>query len=142
MQTNGKQHYLGIFDTEEEASASYQCYKKSGNIHPNITITKRTTRAVKAVKAVKVTQPPPVPDSGKPSPAPPITAKSFCPPGTIFELEKLQAPGPFPDNIDVSKREQYLKDDVFDSIFSMTKDKFYALPKWKQQTMKKKVGLF
>lgn len=36
----------------------------------------------------------------------------------------------------------YLSDEDFQTIFGMTKDAFYQLPKWKQDMQKKKADLF
>jgi hypothetical protein len=42
-----------------------------------------------------------------------------------------------PPGVDGFKKEQYLSDDEFLSVFKMTKDTFSALPKWRQTTLKK-----
>lgn len=60
----------------------------------------------------------------------------------FFPLSKLQAPGPYPEGIDVTKREVHIKDAEFETIFNMKRGAFGALPMWKQQSLKKKVGLF
>ncbi|XP_054809199.1 villin-2-like isoform X3 [Prosopis cineraria] len=44
--------------------------------------------------------------------------------------------------IDFKRREAYLSDDDFLSVFGMTKEAFYQMPKWKQDMQKKKMGLF
>ncbi|XP_028789451.1 villin-3-like [Neltuma alba] len=44
--------------------------------------------------------------------------------------------------IDFKRREAYLSDDDFLSVFGMTKEAFYEMPKWKQDMLKKKQGLF
>ena len=62
--------------------------------------------------------------------------------GKFFSVGELQAPGPFPDGINVAARELYLHPSDFLSVFGMTKDAFAALPKWKQQNLKKKFKLF
>lgn len=56
-----------------------------------------------------------------------------------YTLEELLAK---PDGIDNSKKEQYLSDEEFKSVMGMDKAAFENLPKWKQQNLKKKVGLF
>ncbi|KAK6945290.1 Villin headpiece [Dillenia turbinata] len=44
--------------------------------------------------------------------------------------------------IDFKRREAYLSDGEFQTVFGMTKEAFYKLPKWKQDMQKKKVFLF
>ncbi|KAJ0699842.1 putative villin headpiece, villin/Gelsolin, ADF-H/Gelsolin-like domain superfamily [Helianthus annuus] len=44
--------------------------------------------------------------------------------------------------IDFKKRETYLSPEEFEEVFKMTKEKFYELPRWKQDHIKKKVDLF
>ncbi|PPD94035.1 hypothetical protein GOBAR_DD08947 [Gossypium barbadense] len=44
--------------------------------------------------------------------------------------------------IDLKRREAYLSDNEFQTVFGMEKEAFYKLPKWKQDLKKKKVGLF
>lgn len=44
--------------------------------------------------------------------------------------------------IDASKKEEYLDDQTFQSVFGMDKQTFAALPKWKRDDAKKKNGLF
>ena len=62
--------------------------------------------------------------------------------GTFYALDKLTAPGPYPSGVDPAKREQYLEDAAFQTVFSMAKPAFFALPNWKQQALKKKARLF
>lgn len=59
----------------------------------------------------------------------------------FYSLEKLQT-APFPPGIDNAKRETYLEDEVFLSIFGMDKQSFAALPGWKRTAAKKKHKLF
>ena len=47
-----------------------------------------------------------------------------------------------PQEVDRSKREEYLEDDVFQNLFKMDLKAFLALPKWKRDGEKKKHGLF
>lgn len=44
--------------------------------------------------------------------------------------------------IDPAKKEMALSDNEFQQVFSMSKDTFVTLPKWKQMKMKKEVSLF
>ena len=78
----------------------------------------------------------------KPPPIPTAATTSKLPTGAFFALEKLQAPGPFPAGVDVAKREEFLDDSEFSNVFSMTKANFFSLPRWKQTSLKKEVGLF
>nr|KYP73643.1 Villin-2 [Cajanus cajan] len=44
--------------------------------------------------------------------------------------------------IDNKRREAYLSDEEFNTIFGMDKESFYKLPRWKQDMLKKKFELF
>lgn len=57
-----------------------------------------------------------------------------------FSLEYLQGKGL--DRIPGSKKEQYLKDDVFEKLFGVTKSEFNSWKKWKQDGAKRKHKLF
>ncbi|KAI9184484.1 hypothetical protein H9P43_003537 [Blastocladiella emersonii ATCC 22665] len=56
---------------------------------------------------------------------------------TVEQLKKRDVPG-----IDTTHLETYLSDADFVATFGMPRDAFGALPKWKQQDLKKKAGLF
>ena len=58
------------------------------------------------------------------------------------KYERLRALHGFVPGIDPARKEQYLRDQEFTSIFNCSKMEFYALPKWKQDEKKKFVGLF
>ncbi len=45
-------------------------------------------------------------------------------------------------NIVSSRKEEYLTEDEFARVFSMSVEEFAALPQWKKQNLKKQVGLF
>ncbi|XP_008786911.2 villin-2-like [Phoenix dactylifera] len=61
----------------------------------------------------------------------------------IFSYEQLKSKSTNPiRGIDYKRRESYLSDDEFQTIFGMTKEAFYQQPKWKQDMQKKKVDLF
>lgn len=47
-----------------------------------------------------------------------------------------------PRGVDKTKLETYLSEEEFEKVFSMTRDEFYQLPQWKQQSRKKEVLLF
>ncbi|KAK7244543.1 hypothetical protein RIF29_39367 [Crotalaria pallida] len=61
----------------------------------------------------------------------------------VFSYEQLKTKsGSVVPGIDLKRRETYLADEEFESIFKMTKEAFTKLPRWKQDMLKKKVDLF
>lgn len=68
----------------------------------------------------------------------------FSPPGTVFfSYDALKTSNPtFPAGVDKAKREQYLDDATFASMFEMDKAAFAKLPAWKQKRLKQKMDLF
>lgn len=59
----------------------------------------------------------------------------------VLLIAKLIVEGKLPKGYNISAvREMWLSDEKFEGTFGMTKDKFYALKKWKQQRMKKELG--
>ncbi|GAA0156527.1 non-motor actin binding protein [Lithospermum erythrorhizon] len=62
---------------------------------------------------------------------------------TTFPYEQLKAKSENPvTGIDFKRREAYLSDEEFQTIFAMGQEAFYKLPKWKQDMLKRKVDLF
>ncbi|XVE95939.1 hypothetical protein REPUB_Repub02eG0178700 [Reevesia pubescens] len=62
---------------------------------------------------------------------------------STFSYEQLKAKSENPvTGIDFKRREAYLLDEEFETVFGMEKEEFYKLPKWKQDIQKKKVDLF
>ncbi|KAI4363989.1 hypothetical protein MLD38_020136 [Melastoma candidum] len=62
---------------------------------------------------------------------------------TTFSYDRLKAKSENPvTGIDFKRREAYLSDEEFKTIFGITKAEFYKLPRWKQDMNKKKVDLF
>ncbi|RYR51807.1 hypothetical protein Ahy_A06g026783 [Arachis hypogaea] len=62
---------------------------------------------------------------------------------TVFSYEQLKAKsGSHLSGIDLKRREAYLADNEFGTVFGMTKEAFYKLPRWKQDMLKKKHELF
>ncbi|XP_030641839.1 villin-1 [Chanos chanos] len=47
-----------------------------------------------------------------------------------------------PDGVDPTRKEEYLSNDDFALVLGMPRSKFYAMPLWKQQNLKKERGLF
>ncbi|KAG6638425.1 villin-3-like [Carya illinoinensis] len=63
--------------------------------------------------------------------------------GQTFTYDQLKAKSDNPaTGIDLKRREAYLSDEEFQTIFGMTKGAFCKLPKWKRDMQKKKVDLF
>lgn len=60
----------------------------------------------------------------------------------FYTHEQLKHPGPFPDGVDVTKRETYLSPEDCVKLFGMTKEELAKMPKWKRNNLKKKVQLF
>nr|VDC70758.1 unnamed protein product [Brassica rapa] len=58
-----------------------------------------------------------------------------------YEQLRVDSPKPVTD-IDATRREAYLTEKEFEERFEMTKPKFYALPKWKQNNLKMSLRLF
>ena len=54
----------------------------------------------------------------------------------------LKSPGPFPDEVDPTIREQYMEDEEFEEVMGMSKEAFNETPKWKQQKLKEAAQLF
>lgn len=62
---------------------------------------------------------------------------------STFSYDQLKAKSDNPvTGIDFKRREAYLSDEEFQTIFKTTKEGFYKLPKWKQDMQKKKFDLF
>ncbi|KAJ6850862.1 villin-2 [Iris pallida] len=60
-----------------------------------------------------------------------------------FSYERLIAKSSNPvRGIDYKRREAYLSDDEFQTVFGMTKEAFCRQPKWKQDMQKRKMDLF
>lgn len=49
---------------------------------------------------------------------------------------------PLPEGVDATKKELYLGDEDFKNIMGMTAGEFNAMPAWKRNNLKKKVGLY
>ncbi|CAA7057149.1 unnamed protein product [Microthlaspi erraticum] len=63
--------------------------------------------------------------------------------GVTFSYEQLRAKSENPvTGIDYKRREAYLIEEEFQSVFGMEKETFNNLPRWKQDLLKKKLGLF
>jgi hypothetical protein len=79
-----------------------------------------------------------------PAPAPVAAAAAAAPiarsASGLYSREQLTS-GPI-DGVDPSRKEEFLLDAEFQTLFNMSKAEFAALPKWKQQAQKKNLGLF
>ncbi|CAJ2671479.1 unnamed protein product [Trifolium pratense] len=61
----------------------------------------------------------------------------------VFSYEQLKAKsGSHLSGVDLQRREAYLSDQEFETVFAMTKEAFNKLPKWKQDMLKRKFDLF
>lgn len=61
----------------------------------------------------------------------------------VFTYEQLKAKsGSDLSGVDLKRRETYLSDEEFETVFAMTKEAFTKLPRWKQDMLKRKVDLF
>ena len=58
----------------------------------------------------------------------------------LHTLVELQAG--IPEGVDVSRKEDYLSDDEFLAAFGMSRGEFRDCKKWKQTSLKKKVGIY
>jgi len=67
--------------------------------------------------------------------------KDLNPDNLVVAWERLLIK-PSPKGVDGSRLEAYLEENEFLSRFKMTSSEFYKLPKWKQITVRKDVGLF
>ncbi|KAK8445877.1 hypothetical protein SEVIR_9G402100v4 [Setaria viridis] len=62
---------------------------------------------------------------------------------TTFSYERLISKSTDPvSGIDYKRRETYLSESEFQTVFGMTKEEFYEQPRWKQELQKKKADLF
>eukprot|EP00461_Guttulinopsis_vulgaris_P001151 UN01151 len=64
------------------------------------------------------------------------------PESEFYTLGQLQNPNRLPQNVDRTKRENYLTDAEFQDVFKMSKDQFKALKAWKQNELKKGAKIF
>ena len=61
----------------------------------------------------------------------------------MFSYEQLKTKsGHNVPGVDLKRREAYLSEDEFNTVFGMAKEAFYKLPRWKQDMLKKKYELF
>ncbi|KAF3326165.1 villin-3-like protein [Carex littledalei] len=62
---------------------------------------------------------------------------------TTFSYDRLKSKSTNPvRGIDYKRRETYLSDEEFKTVFGLTKEMFYQQPKWKQDMQKRKLDLF
>uniref|UniRef100_A0A7N4P311 Villin like n=1 Tax=Sarcophilus harrisii TaxID=9305 RepID=A0A7N4P311_SARHA len=79
-----------------------------------------------------------------PAPSCPAPAAAPGPPSAPIPREQLinKAVEDLPEGVDPSRKEFYLSDSDFQDLFGKSKDEFYRMAKWKQQSEKKQHGLF
>ncbi|XP_057770352.1 villin-2-like [Salvia miltiorrhiza] len=58
-----------------------------------------------------------------------------------YSYEQLKSKATIP-GVDYKRREAYLSDEEFETVFEMSREAFYQNPKWKQDLLKKKADLF
>ncbi|KAL6902114.1 hypothetical protein ACP4OV_004990 [Aristida adscensionis] len=62
---------------------------------------------------------------------------------TVFSYDRLISKSTNPvSGIDYKRREAYLSDSEFQTVFGIPKDEFYEQPRWKQEMQKRKADLF
>jgi hypothetical protein len=71
-----------------------------------------------------------------------VAAALLTPASVLFPLEKLQASHRGDLDIDFAHKEHHLTDEDFHKVLKMDREAFYALPGWKQQSLKKQNKLF
>lgn len=59
-----------------------------------------------------------------------------------YPHDRLKAPGPYPEDVDIALREQHLSDEDFIKVMGTDKRSFMNMPAWKQLSKKKAAGLF
>ncbi|XP_042608317.1 advillin isoform X3 [Cyprinus carpio] len=65
------------------------------------------------------------------------------PSGMLHSEQLVKAPQhQLPQGADLEKREEYLTDAEFENLLGCPRDNFQRLPKWRQNDLKKKAGLF
>lgn len=81
------------------------------------------------------------PPAPAPEPAPMVATSDAKPAaGGYFSYEDLK--NGIPAGVDPTRKEDYLEDSVFTSVFGCSREEFSKLPKWKQAARKKETGLF
>ena len=88
-----------------------------------------------ARRAVAAVAPPPASAA-----APPADLK-FKPGKDVLPYDKLKGMT-LADGVDVARKEAYLSDAEFETVFKTGRAAFGGLPQWKQLRAKKEVGLF
>eukprot|EP00039_Didymoeca_costata_P010163 m.136190 g.136190 ORF g.136190 m.136190 type:complete len:840 (+) comp14725_c0_seq1:125-2644(+) len=67
--------------------------------------------------------------------------KKFQPGGMLFSIEQLRSDD-LPIEVDKTRKEDYLSDEDFASVFNTSREEFSKLPKWKQNGLKKSAKMF
>lgn len=95
--------------------------------------------AATAIAAAAAASASPVRAEPPAEPAAEPVAPAAASPGTTYSYEQLKSPTA---GVDPTRKEEYLDDSEFLELFGVDKVSFAALPKWKKDTQKKKLGLF
>jgi len=77
----------------------------------------------------------------KAQPTPPKVTRQIRE-GETIPFEDLKANKDLPSNVDLQKKELYLSEADFNKYLNMSKSQFMGLPKWKQDKVKKELGIF
>jgi len=77
----------------------------------------------------------------KAQPTPPKVTRQIRE-GETIPFEDLKANRDLPSNVDLQKKELYLSEADFNKYLNMSKSQFMGLPKWKQDKVKKELGIF
>uniref|UniRef100_A0A3Q0SYB1 Villin like n=1 Tax=Amphilophus citrinellus TaxID=61819 RepID=A0A3Q0SYB1_AMPCI len=68
----------------------------------------------------------------------PVNAGGYLDP----ELLVNKSPSELPEGVDPTQKEDYLSDQDFENLLGTSRTDFHRLPKWRQNDLKKKAGLF
>jgi len=78
------------------------------------------------------------PEGDEPPPPTPVDEIKY----KVTSYADLKARKNLPKDYDFCNKQNYLSDAEFNEVFKMNKEKFSKMQKWKQNKLKKKVGLF
>ena len=119
----------------------------AANIPPPITASDPAASAPTPAAAATSHSADVVPLSSAPAASTPAAAEAadYAAPGSgglVVAYGELKGAEQRPAGVDPRRKECYLGDDEFKSVFGVGRDEFDKLPAWKRNEQKKKVGLF